>query len=434
MNGFIIRLFFVSICFFACSVQAQDRSALENQRQSLLKEIEQTNQLLTENQSTTSSKLSDFKLLSTKVKKVSELVNSIQTEVNQLTTNIQKKEEEIASQEENLEQLRKSYSTSLVNTYKRNSVMNEMVFLLASDSFNSAFRRFNYLRKINDHRERQAESIKTIISTLEENKTQLLADKATKNALLAEQQKTKQSLAAVQATLTATLDGLQAEETELTKLLQKQEQEDERLQAEIRTVIAREIAAAKAAEEQRRREAEAAAAANTTTETETNTTENTTADNTAVVEDTKSYERAPEMARLSNSFATNKGSLPWPLESGIITSSLGEYGASGLPGIKQERDGIDIRTSSNSTVKTIFSGQVRSVTTIPGYNKVVIVSHGDYFSVYGKLGTVYVSAGDNVQTGDQLGVIENNAGVSELHLQIWNQQKRLDPKEWIIRK
>ena len=423
MREYIIKSLLFSLFFvFNTLAFSQDKDRLENQREQLLQQIAETNQMLSENKTTTSSKLSDLKLLKTKLKKVNQLVESMQVEMNVLNTQIEKKQESITRQEDNLEVLRTNYSKSLVNAYKLKSSMSEMVFVLSSSSFNAAFRRMNYLRKLNQHRNRQAESIKLIINNLETDKQELIESKDKKNKLLVEQSRQQQSLEAVRRNLAGTIAELKEQGDELNQLLTRQQEEEQRLQAAIQAVIAKEIAA-KRAEERKKAE-----------ESNSESVESVTIKEDEVKVDNTVYDDAPSTARLSNSFASNKGKLPWPLDQGVITSSLGEYGTNDLPGIKKERDGIDIRTNNNSMVKSVFSGQVRSVTTIPGFNKVVIISHGDYYTVYGNLESVFVAAGDDVTTGDQIGIVENKEGVSELHLQIWKLQQRLNPSDWLTRK
>ena len=46
------------------------------------------------------------------------------------------------------------------------------------------------------------------------------------------------------------------------------------------------------------------------------------------------------------------------------------------------------------------------IVVMPGYNKCVLVQHGNYFSFYCKLGTVSVKAGDKVKTGQVVGTVD----------------------------
>lgn len=438
MNGRLIKFFFL-ICFF-CNIipaVAQTTSGLEQRRTDLLEQIQQTNQLLQQNSQTTSAKYSDLKLLQSKSENLGKLIRVLKNELTEINSQIIESQTKITAHEKDIEQLRKSYSESIVTAYKRKTSLNAFVFILSSKSFNSAIQKMNYLKKLNAHRIRQADSIKEKIAALEAEKQKMITQKSEKNTLLAQQTSQASELGETQVKLSAVINDLKEEKGELTALLTQQEAEEQRLRAEIQAVIARELAAQRAREEAARKEAARLAAERESAradETDAATDETTeSAEETEVLEE-PAFEAAPALASLSNNFSANQGKLPWPLERGVIVSAMGEYGISDLPGIKKDRDGIDIRTNSNSQVKAIFQGQVRSVTTIPGFNKVVIINHGDYFSVYGKLDSVFVSSGDDVSAGQDIGIVDSNNGVSELHLQIWKGQTRLNPKIWLLEK
>ena len=68
-------------------------------------------------------------------------------------------------------------------------------------------------------------------------------------------------------------------------------------------------------------------------------------------------------------------------------------------------------------------------------NNVIIIKHGNYFSLYARLKNLKVEKGDIVKPGDYLAdVITNNEGTTELHFQIWKNNIKLNPEKWIYRK
>ena len=73
--------------------------------------------------------------------------------------------------------------------------------------------------------------------------------------------------------------------------------------------------------------------------------------------------------------------------------------------------------------------------TIPGAGKAVIIRHGDYLSVYSNLETVSVNTGDKVSTKQAIGTVaEGEGSKGEIHLEIWKNSSKLDPKNWLARK
>ena len=103
-----------------------------------------------------------------------------------------------------------------------------------------------------------------------------------------------------------------------------------------------------------------------------------------------------------------------------------------LKGITVQNNGIDIQAEPGGAVKSLFNGTVASVTKIPGYDFMVMVRHGLYFTVYSKLQNVNVKKGDEVTTGQMLGHLSKDE--PELHLEIWQDKNKLDPEAWISRK
>jgi septal ring factor EnvC (AmiA/AmiB activator) len=110
---------------------------------------------------------------------------------------------------------------------------------------------------------------------------------------------------------------------------------------------------------------------------------------------------------LTGSFRQNRGRLPWPVD-GTIT---GTFGARTDPvyGTTISSIGIDISTVSAAPARAVFEGTVERVGTMATYGTFVMISHGDFTTVYGNLSQVAVSRGQTVSAGQVIG----RAGTSE---------------------
>ena len=75
-------------------------------------------------------------------------------------------------------------------------------------------------------------------------------------------------------------------------------------------------------------------------------------------------------------------------------------------------------------------GTVIGITTIPGYDNMVIVQHGKYYSVYSKLVEVNISKGQKVKAGERIGQLKNKRS-AELHFEFWEGKKKLNPELWL---
>lgn len=141
----------------------------------------------------------------------------------------------------------------------------------------------------------------------------------------------------------------------------------------------------------------------------------------------------PEGRIIGAEFKANRGKLPWPVAEGVIVGRFGTQNHPTLPGIKIERRGIDIATSSGAAVLAVFSGRVSNVINIPGGGMVVMLDHGSHRTVYANLGQVQVNNGDDVRTGQAIGSVLNLGNGHRAHFEVWDAQGStpLDPAAWI---
>jgi murein DD-endopeptidase MepM/ murein hydrolase activator NlpD len=94
-------------------------------------------------------------------------------------------------------------------------------------------------------------------------------------------------------------------------------------------------------------------------------------------------------------------------------------------------NGVDIALPHGAKVCSVFKGVVRQIVVMPGYNKCVLVQHGNHFTFYCKLGNVFVKAGDKVDLGEQLGTVDTINGQTLLHFQVWQSNKPQNPEIWL---
>ena len=134
-------------------------------------------------------------------------------------------------------------------------------------------------------------------------------------------------------------------------------------------------------------------------------------------------------------FAGMKGSLPRPVSGSFrITSRFGRHSLPDLPDVMYDNPGIDAEVASGASAQAVYAGRVSGVYVIPGFSSVVIVNHGNYYTVYGNIQKPAVKVGDNVKQGSNLGRLapeEDNPGKSSIHFEVWRNREKLDPAQWI---
>lgn len=144
-------------------------------------------------------------------------------------------------------------------------------------------------------------------------------------------------------------------------------------------------------------------------------------------------ETAPQQS--GGDFASMKGSLPRPVGGAFrITGKFGRHALPDLPDVTYDNPGIDAEVASGSSVQSVFGGTVSGVYMVPGFSTVVIVSHGDYYTVYGNIASASVKVGDRVKQGQTLGKLADdpdNPGHSTLHFEVWKGREKQNPQSWI---
>ncbi|MDE7414546.1 MAG: peptidoglycan DD-metalloendopeptidase family protein [Muribaculaceae bacterium] len=134
-------------------------------------------------------------------------------------------------------------------------------------------------------------------------------------------------------------------------------------------------------------------------------------------------------------FASMKGSLPRPVSGSFrITSRFGRHALPDLPNVTYDNPGIDAEVSLGASAQAVYEGKVSGVYVVPGYSTVVIVNHGNYYTVYGNIQHASVKVGDSVKQGQNLGKLgpgDDNPSRSSIHFEVWHNRDKMNPSEWI---
>ncbi|MDE5870726.1 MAG: peptidoglycan DD-metalloendopeptidase family protein [Muribaculaceae bacterium] len=134
-------------------------------------------------------------------------------------------------------------------------------------------------------------------------------------------------------------------------------------------------------------------------------------------------------------FASLRGSLPRPVDgSWRITNPFGRHAMPELPEVEYDNPGIDAEVATGATVKSVCGGKVSGVYKLAGYGNVVIVNHGEYYTVYGNLGSTNVSVGAQVGRGSALGTAGSDPDDprrGSVHFEVWKGREKQNPSSWL---
>jgi septal ring factor EnvC (AmiA/AmiB activator) len=398
---------------------AQDKAKLEKERQALQKELSEIQSVYNKVKGQKKQTIGQLTLLQRKMNLQNQYINNINKEIRILADDIYLSNLEITRLKRQLDTLKTQYSRSVVYAYKNRSNYDYLNFIFSASSFNDALKRVGYLKSYRAYRQQQVANILETQKLIEDRKNQLLGKKTQKSSALQNQTQQMKVLEDQKKEKDAVVSKLKSQEKDLAKQIATRKKRDAQLKGAIAAVIRREIEIArKKAEEEakKRREAELAESRRLAEEKrkrDAATGTATTAPKAKVEEPERPKATEPKKSdsyltlndkdvKLANEFQTNRGRLPWPVDNGNVCIPYGTYTVEGTS-LKGDNPGITICTPSpGTTVKAVFDGEVSSVGNL-GDGMMIVVRHGKYFTIYSNLGSVSVSKGTTVRTGQAIG-------------------------------
>ena len=98
-------------------------------------------------------------------------------------------------------------------------------------------------------------------------------------------------------------------------------------------------------------------------------------------------------------------------------------------------NGIDIHTAEGAEVHAVFGGTVSVVSSIAGLGTVILIQHGNYYTVYSNLGRVNLKKGDKVALRQTIGHAATNTVTDqpEVHFEVWLERTQLNPSVWLAK-
>ena len=389
MRWFAVILMSLSLAF---SVQGQNVKTQEEKRARLEREIEILDRQLSENASKSSSMLSNLTLIRKKVSNRKALVAESERQVRQYSDKIYLKQRTINRMQARIDTLSQHYTKLVLSAYKNRDARLWYMYMLASDNLGQAFRRMYYFKNLSSQMNQEARRIKEAKLELEKEREALQALK-----------KEAESLKVVRA---AELKKLQGEEKQSNKIVKQLQSNRKKYQAQLASKKKEVDALNREIERMVSSAMKGGSSKGSSAKTE--------------------YDK-----KLAAEFSRNKGNLPWPADGPVVD----RFGQKYHPVYKNLKlppnNGVDIALSKGTKVRAVFDGVVKQIVVMPGYNKCILVQHGNYFTFYCKLGSTSVKAGDKIKTGDLLGTVDMINGQVLLHFQVWQGNKPQNPEHWL---
>ena len=401
----ILTLLVLTLCVCLPALgQKSNMKQLESQRAQLEKDIAVLNRQLAQNAKNSSAAMNNLSLVRSKISAREKLIAGCDQTLRLLTDSIRVVQAEIDRLQARHDTLSLYYGRLIRGAYKNRDSRIWYMYVLSSENVGQAFRRFGYLRGLSAEMSDQALKIRETSASLEVEKERLTELKEEADAMRRKVVQERTSLKSEESEQNQLVAQLNKDRKKYQQQLQEKNRQKEALNRKIAELIRKEqeAAAKKAASKDKGK---------TKTGGKTTSTEIDT--------------------KLSNEFASNKGRLPWPVE-GAIVERFGKhkhpvYQNVDLP----QNNGVTLAVKRGSQAKAVFNGKVTQIVVLPGYNQCVLVNHGEYFTLYSKLKSVSVKAGDTVTTGQVVGTVDTIGGEDQFHFELWKGSTPQNPENWL---
>ena len=397
-------IFFISILLFGIvnsnPLFGQKKSEiLKKQEKILLEKIEHTKVLIDQTRATKKLTLSEINIVNRQIKYRQKLIDNYNFQLRKMDEKIQEINRQVNSLVNTNKILREEYKKMLLYAFKNRDPNYKFLYIISASTFSEAFHRMKYIQHYKDYRLKQIDRIKKTQNNLAVKKEELNEEIKKKKDLLEIKKKEKLNYQSDKNLQLISLDKIRNNEENLAAELEINNKKRNEIAKAVKKAIENEI---KALEKLKKAK----------------------------------FALTPEGIAISKNFNKNKGRLIWPVERGEITSKYGRHQHHLVTTAFVDNNGVDITTSKNANVRAVFEGKVTSVLIIPGAGRVVMVSHGEYRTVYANLQEVYVKKGDYVKPKDKLGkLLAKESGISESHFEIWrilaSGMSTVNPSFWL---
>ncbi len=380
--------------------QSSSVKRLESLRAQLENDIKILNRQLDQNIKNSNKVLSSLTLVRRKINAREQLIATYDKQLKELNDSLYLCQKELGRLQARHDTLSLYYSRLVRGAYKNRDTRLWYMYILSSDSMGQAFNRFDYFRNLST--QMSAEALK-----LREASAQLEAQKQRLNKLKAQVNETRKKVVSERSQL-------QSEEGDASRMVsqlkkdrrtyEKQLKEKNRQKEELNRKIAELI------RQQTRKQGEAG-----------KKTGGGSSKTTSTAVDTK----------LSDEFAANKGRLPWPVE-GTIMERFGKHSHPVYKNVQlPQNNGVTLVVKHGAQAKAVFNGTVSQIVVLPGYNQCVLVNHGEYFTLYSKLKSVSVKAGQKISIGQVVGTVDTIGGEDLFHFELWKGSTPQNPESWL---
>ena len=413
MPKFLLSLIFVCATTFVWAQDSQQEK-LEQRKAQILQEIKDNEKMLQSVRKKEKSAVNEYLIQANKIKLKEKLINTTAKQERILSNDMYINQVQVNKLKKELAVLKEDYAKMILKSYKSRSEQSRAMFILSSESFLQAYKRAQYLKQYTNFRKNQGLEIQSKTAQLVDFNAKLDGQRKVKKKIIVENQKEKQSLEVEKKEQQKLVNAIKKDKNRIASDIRAKQSESKRIDRQIDRLIREAIA-----------EANRKAALEKAKENPGSTTVKPVSSSKIAM--------TPEDKVLAADFKANKGRLPWPVEKGFISLGYGDQQHPLYPDIKVHNSGIEITTEDGANARSVFAGEVFSVMVLSPVNTVVMIQHGDYFSVYQNLSKVFVSKGEKVSIKQNIGKVRTSgdSGKTVIKFLILQNTTNSDPENWL---
>ncbi len=394
--------------------QESQQEKLEQRKAQIQQEIKENEKLLQSVKKKEKSAVNVIVIQTNKIKLKEKLINTTERQTKLLSNDMYINQLKINKLKRELAVLKEDYAKMIVKSYKSRSEQSRAMFLLSSENFLQAYKRAQYMKQYTSYRKMQGEEIKVKSDELISYNEKLDVQKAAKKKLIAENEKERLALEKEKQEQQKLVNSIKKDKKKIIADIKKKQSESRAIDRQIDRLIREAIAAANREAAREKAKANPGAAVSK-----------------SPVSSSKIVLTA-EAKIVADNFRANKGMLPWPVEKGFVSLPYGDQAHPVYKTLVIRNSGVEITTDQGSNARAVFGGEVTSVIVLSPVNKAVMIQHGDYFTVYQNLSSVFVTKGEKVSIKQSLGKIRTNGeGKTVLKFTISQNTTYNNPATWL---
>lgn len=383
-------------------VYAAQKTDLQNEQNSIDKQIEETNSEIAGVKNQMSDALNQINKYNSQIGTYENEIGDLESQISTLRTQITEKEGNIQEQIQKYQEQQELLDKRLVAMYESGTT-SYLDMLLSSNGLADFISKYYIIEQLTEYDTELLKNIEATRIQIENEKNELENSKSQVESSKTAIETKRNSLTVLVNEKNSLVGSLSAEEQELQAQLEEFEQDKKAIQRQLAVI---------AAQEEAERKAAAAKKSSATTIDDSSTTPTSPSTSGFI---------SPLSGRNKNDITT------------------GYYGYSGHTGVDFARNSKG--TVDGNPVLAAKSGKVitstalrRSNGSYKSYGEYIVISHGDgTMTLYAHMRSRAVSQGTEVNQGQVIGYVGStgNSTGPHLHFEVWLKGKRVNPTQYL---